>query len=79
VGQAGGTAFLAIMAVAEFPSFEMRTTALFLNVIAAGYATWRLHRKRLVDWSLLAHVTVPSLLTAFAGGLIVTQVTTISS
>jgi uncharacterized membrane protein YfcA len=71
VGQAGGTAFLAIMAVAEFPSFEMRTTALFLNVVAAGYATWRLHRKRLVDWNLLAHVTVPSLVTAFAGGLIV--------
>ena len=71
VGQAGGTAFLAIMAVAEFPSFEMRTTALLLNVVAAAYSTWQLHHKQLIDWKLLARVTVPSLLTAFAGGLIV--------
>jgi hypothetical protein len=44
VGQAGGTAFLAIMAFAAFPADEMRPTALLLNIVAAGYATWRLHR-----------------------------------
>jgi hypothetical protein len=40
VGQAGGTAFLAIMAFAAFPADEMRPTALLLNIVAAGYATW---------------------------------------
>ena len=39
VGQAGGTAFLAIMAFAAFPADEMRPTALLLNIVAAGYAT----------------------------------------
>ena len=33
VGQAGGTAFLALMAFAAFPSTEMRPTALALNIV----------------------------------------------
>jgi hypothetical protein len=73
VGQAGGTAFLAIMGFAEFPAVEMRATALLLNVVAAGYASWRLHRSAAVEWRLLAKVTVPSLATAFVGGLIVIE------
>jgi hypothetical protein len=40
VGQAGGTAFLALMAFASFPPSEMRPTALLLNVVAATYSTW---------------------------------------
>ena len=70
-GQAGGTAFLAVMAFAGFPASSMRPTALLLNVVAAGYATWRLHRLNLIDWSLLMPITLPSLVTAFAGGLVV--------
>jgi hypothetical protein len=35
VGQAGGTAFLALMAFASFPANEMRPTALLLNIVAA--------------------------------------------
>ena len=38
-GQAGGTAFLTVMAFAAFPAVEMRATALLLNIVAAGYAT----------------------------------------
>jgi hypothetical protein len=34
-GQAGGTAFLAVMAFAAFPAIEMRATALLLNIVAA--------------------------------------------
>ncbi|MEI9923819.1 MAG: hypothetical protein WDN50_10230 [Bradyrhizobium sp.] len=34
VGQAGGTAFLALMALASYPSNEMRPTALLLNIVA---------------------------------------------
>jgi len=71
VGQAGGTAFLAIMALWGFPAAEMRPTALFLNIIAAGYATWLLQRRGTLNWKALAPLTVPSVITAFAGGLLV--------
>jgi hypothetical protein len=59
------------MAFASFPAIEMRPTALFLNVAAAGYATWRLHQRAAIDRSMLVRVTVPSLVTAFLGGLLV--------
>lgn len=70
-GQAGGTAFLAVMAFAAFPATEMRATALLLNIVAAGYATWRLHRRGAIDRKVLWPLTVPSLLTAFVGGSLV--------
>lgn len=70
-GQAGGTAFLAVMAFAAFPVNEMRATALLLNIIAAGYATWQLHRRGTIDRKMLTALTVPSLVTAFLGGLLV--------
>lgn len=66
----GGTAFLAVMAFAAFPAAEMRGTALLLNIVAAGYATWQLHRRAANDATMLAPLIVPSLFTAFAGALI---------
>ncbi|MFQ3458420.1 sulfite exporter TauE/SafE family protein [Bradyrhizobium sp. UFLA01-814] len=71
VGQAGGTAFLALMAFASFPSNEMRPTALLLNIIAATYSTWRFHRGGLVDWAKLRLLLIASLPTALVGGFIV--------
>jgi uncharacterized protein len=71
VGQAGGTAFLAVMALAEFSPVEMRPTALLLNIVAAGYGTWRLQRRRVIEWTLLLPITAPSVVTAFLGGLVV--------
>jgi hypothetical protein len=71
VGQAGGTAFLALMALASFPSNEMRPTALLLNIVAATYSTWVFNRGRLVDWQKLKPLLVASLPTAFIGGFIV--------
>lgn len=70
VGQAGGTGFLAIMAVIGMPADELRPTALLLNIVAAGYATWRLSVARLVDWRLLAQAALPALPAAFLGGLV---------
>lgn len=70
-GQAGGTAFLAIMAFAAFPAEEMRPTALLLNIIAAGYATARLQWSEAIPWRTLWRVTAPSLGAAFLGGLLV--------
>ncbi|MGY3621708.1 sulfite exporter TauE/SafE family protein [Bradyrhizobium sp. USDA 10063] len=71
VGQAGGTAFLALMAFASFPTSEMRPTALALNIVAATYSTWVFNRKKVVDWRKLRPLLVSSLPTALAGGFIV--------
>src|SRR6185437_9720485 len=71
VGQAGGTAFLALMAFAAFPPNEMRPTALALNIVAATYSTWAFNRKRVVDWQKLKPLLLASLPGAFIGGLIV--------
>ena len=48
----------------------MRATALFLNIVAAGYATWHVHRRVSLDRKMLLQITVPSLLAAFVGGLL---------
>ncbi len=53
VGQAGGTAFLALMAFAAFAPGEMRPTALLLNIVAASYSTWLYNRGGLVEWTKL--------------------------
>ena len=70
VGQAGGTAFLAIMAVMGLPAAELRPTALILNIVVSGYATWRLNAARVIDWRLLACVGLPALPLSFLGGVV---------
>jgi uncharacterized membrane protein YfcA len=71
VGQAGGTAFLALMAFASFPLNEMRPTALLLNIVAATYSTWLFNRANHVDWAKLRPLLFASLPTALVGGFIV--------
>ncbi len=71
VGQAGGTAFLALMALASYPSNEMRPTALLLNIVAATYSTWLFNRASSVDWAKLRPFLLSSLPTAFVGGFII--------
>jgi uncharacterized membrane protein YfcA len=70
-GQAGGTGFLAVMALAGFPAEQMRPTALLLNIVAAGYATIWLQRHDAIDWVLLPRFLLAALPAAFAGGLVV--------
>ena len=70
VGQAGGTGFLAVMAVTGVPIVQLRPTALAMNIVAASYTTWRLHMLGLVDWRRLAAMAMPALPAAFVGGLI---------
>jgi uncharacterized membrane protein YfcA len=70
VGQAGGTAFLALMAFASFPSNVMRPTALLLNIVAASFSTWLFNRGSLVDWAKLRPLLLASLPTALVGGFI---------
>jgi len=69
-GQAGGTAFLAVMAIPAFPPAEMRATALLLNIVAAGYATWRGRGRPDLDRKMLLQLTAPSLGAALVGGLL---------
>ncbi|QOZ24026.1 sulfite exporter TauE/SafE family protein [Bradyrhizobium sp. CCBAU 51753] len=71
VGQAGGTAFLALMAFAAQPSTEMRPTALGLNIVVATYSTWVFNRNKVVDWIMLRPLLLSSMPAAFAGGLMV--------
>lgn len=70
VGQAGGTGFLAVMAVAGVPVDQLRPTALAMNIVAASYTSWRLHAAGLIDWRRLMSLAVPALPAAFVGGLI---------
>src|SRR5271170_2784382 len=70
IGQAGGTAFLALMAFASFPSNEMRPTELLLNIVAATFSTWLFNRGSLVDWVKLRPLLLASLPTALVGGFI---------
>lgn len=70
VGQAGGTGFLAVMAVTGVPVDQLRPTALVMNIVAASYTSWRLHAAGLIDWRMLASLALPALPAAFVGGLI---------
>jgi len=69
-GQAGGTGFVAVMALASLPADEIRITALALNVVAAGYATVRLIMTGGMNWPLLGTLLATSAPAAFLGGLI---------
>ncbi len=56
---------------AAVPPETMRPTSLALNVLAAGYASWRLNRARAIEWRLLGTLVIASLPCALLGGLIV--------
>src|SRR5215469_3459601 len=71
VGQAGGTSFLALMALASFSPSAMRPTALMLNIVASTYSTWLFNRGKFVDWAKLTPLLASSVPTALVGGLIV--------
>jgi uncharacterized membrane protein YfcA len=68
VGQAGGTGFLAVMAVAGIPIDQLRPTAFAMNIVAASYATWCLHALGLINRQRLVALAAPALPTAFVGG-----------
>jgi uncharacterized membrane protein YfcA len=71
VGQSGGTAFVAVMALMAQPPHEIRPMSLALNIVAASYATWRLHRSGAINWTAFRTLIPASLPAAFAGGAII--------
>lgn len=72
-GQAGGSGFVAVMTFAHFDAGAIRATAFTLNIIAASYATFQIHRAKLADWKLLGLLLVSSIPAAAVGGSIPIQ------
>lgn len=70
VGQAGATGYLAVMALVGLAPEVMKPSALLLNLLVAGFATYRLHNNRLIDWRTSAPLLIVSVPAAFIGGAI---------
>jgi len=70
-GQAGGSGFISVMTFTSFPLDGIRPTAFALNIVAAAYATWRMHRVDAIDWSLMRNLLATSVPASFLGGTVV--------
>ena len=70
VGQAGASAFVAAMGLVGLPAATMRPTALALNILAAGFSTWRFHVVRRIAWRALLPFGLASVPCSFLGGAI---------
>jgi uncharacterized membrane protein YfcA len=70
VGQAGGTGYIAVMALAGLSPDVIRPTALLLNVLVASIATFRSARAGRVPWPMLWPFLAGSVPLALIGGSI---------
>lgn len=70
-GQGGGSGYIAVMGLYGVAPEVMRPTALSLNVLVAGLATWRLWRAGWGGWPALWPFLVGSVPGAAAGGAMV--------
>jgi len=70
VGHGGASAYIAIMALFAVAPESMRPTALTLNLVAAGIATWRYGSAGQVNWRLLAMFVLAAAPAAFVAGSI---------
>jgi uncharacterized protein len=70
-GKREGRPSLLLWLLPHSPQSRCAPRRFWLNIVEAAYATWRLHRRGAVDLKLLLPLTAPSLVTAFAGGLLV--------
>jgi len=70
VGHGGASGYIAILALFSLPPEVIRPVALLLNVVVAGFATYRFSRAGLVDWKSAAPLVICSMPLAFIGGSI---------
>ena len=70
VGHGGASAYLAVMALFSLSPDVMKPTALALNLLVAGFGTWRYARSGLCNWKLVAAFAVTATPAAFLGGRI---------
>lgn len=70
VGLGGGTAYLAVMALAGVKQTAMPSTALFLNIIVTGVSLWRFGISGRLKWRIFLPFLSPAIPMAFVGGLL---------
>lgn len=70
VGHAGASAYIALMALFGIASTVMRPTALALNILVAGFTSFRYLRAGLFRWRTLWPFLVGAIPLAFIGGAI---------
>jgi uncharacterized membrane protein YfcA len=70
VGQAGGSGYLAAMALLGFPPEVMKPTALVLNILVATISTIKFSRAGYVGWTTFWPFAVTSVPAAFIGGVL---------
>lgn len=68
VGHAGASGYLAIMALFAVAPETMRPTALVLNVLVAGFTTWRFVRAGQFNGKLMAAFVLGAVPAAFVAG-----------
>ena len=68
VGHGGASSYLAVMGLFSFAPEVMKPTALALNILVAGVATYKFYRARLFSWELFWPFAIASIPAAFLGG-----------
>lgn len=68
VGHGGASSYLAVMGLFSLAPSVMKPTALALNILVAGVATFKFYRAGLFSWRLFWPFAVVSIPAAFMGG-----------
>src|SRR5438309_4756288 len=68
VGHGGASAYIAAMALFSIAPEIMKPTALALNLLVAGFGTWRYWRRGLTNWKLVLAFALTATPAAFIGG-----------
>ena len=68
VGHGGASAYIAAMALFSVAPEVMKPTALALNLLVAGFGTWRYSRRGLTNWKLVLAFALTATPAAFIGG-----------
>jgi len=70
VGHGGASAYIATMALFSIAPDVMKPTALALNLLVAGFGTWRYWSRGLSNWKLVLAFALTATPAAFFGGSI---------
>jgi uncharacterized protein len=68
VGHGGASAYIASMALFSVAPEVMKPTALALNLLVAGFGSWRYARRGLTNWKLVLAFALTATPAAFIGG-----------
>ena len=71
VGHGGASGYIAVMALLSIAPETIRPVALSLNIVVAGFASFRYARAGLVDWQNMLPLVITSVPLAFVGGIVV--------